>query len=1105
MGQTTLPDASTAALTAARRIQQQLQFNAELVRQRGNWWQAGIVLLAIAAASLSVLSCVDASDPSAETVRSFSRTGLVLVGLALSILMVRSPDERNRPVEQALSSGAAAAARATYLYRTLLQYTPQRAVWLNQQLTRIQQDIQEQLGTDWVLHLPSGDENQESQDLSDLSDLKVEEYIQQRLVPELTAANQHMIQSAQQRTRYQFASVFSAGMVVLLPILNPHWMVGSAIAATIAIGSLFWQQVLRLGDRIDSDRQLALGLNLLKNAWESQGNTASGDDVLLVWATEHLLEEPYRQTGDRLRESLTLLERGNPDLISWLLSQAGDLGQVQFALPVASKPEILDPLEAIAPVSPEKAEAKAVAAKMAAIDAAKADAKPGNNQLLPAVAATAAAAIAKPAAVATVKAEAHSAKRGRPHAFVVMPFGRKQGPDGRWIDFNAIYQDLIKPALEDAGFESFRADEESSSGDIISDMFQELLLADLVVADLSIDNANVFYELGIRHALRRRGVVHIQAGRAYMPFDIFNVRTLPYKCDENGCPDHNFVEKDKQNLAKMILATWNSERNRVHSPIFNLLTGLPEPDRKALRTPLATGYWEEYTNLQSKIAIAQRQKRIGDVVLLAEEVNNPLIKEDIVAEAASALASIGNSALALKQYQQGLKINPENTFFRCQEAFHLNRLGQADEAIVKLEKLLKDVPNYVDAFNKLARIYKDLWRNAWKDIEDEKLRIQAAYESSFLLQKSIENCLRGYRVDQNQYYSGINALMLSAVLEHLATTVQEESGDSQEMTYRSLIPALQGAIQFCLESSLNHDPNDYWAALSLGDLSVCVADSPKQVATSYRKALAVLWNNSTAVEATLGQLRLLERLAFRPAHVQAGIKVLEADLVRSQQIEGKFDPVREEDTKPSKVLLFTGHMIDRPDRKQPRFPVEMESEVQQKLENLLDKLEAHEGCLAILPGLACGGDILFAEACLKRDISIEVYLPFEPGKFIQESVSFAGDAWVKRFYDIYNNPNVTRHLQPTRLGEVPEGDSPFIRNNRWALYSTLVNDISRIRLIALWNGQTGDGPGGTADMVNQVRQLGGIVEHLDITKFDYWKKPGSRKLDQIFTKLEVSQ
>ena len=76
----------------------------------------------------------------------------------------------------------------------------------------------------------------------------------------------------------------------------------------------------------------------------------------------------------------------------------------------------------------------------------------------------------------------------RPHAFVIMPFGKKKGADGAIYDFNAVYSQLIKPALEMAGFEPFRADEETASGDILTDMFQELLLADLCIADMSIDN-----------------------------------------------------------------------------------------------------------------------------------------------------------------------------------------------------------------------------------------------------------------------------------------------------------------------------------------------------------------------------------------------------------------------------------------------------------------------------------------------------------------------------------------------------------------------------------------------------------------------------------------
>ena len=72
----------------------------------------------------------------------------------------------------------------------------------------------------------------------------------------------------------------------------------------------------------------------------------------------------------------------------------------------------------------------------------------------------------------------------RPRAFVVSPFGVKPGLDKSPIDFDSVYSELIKPALLDAGLEAFRADLEQRAGSIHSDMFQELLLADLVIADL---------------------------------------------------------------------------------------------------------------------------------------------------------------------------------------------------------------------------------------------------------------------------------------------------------------------------------------------------------------------------------------------------------------------------------------------------------------------------------------------------------------------------------------------------------------------------------------------------------------------------------------------
>ena len=78
-------------------------------------------------------------------------------------------------------------------------------------------------------------------------------------------------------------------------------------------------------------------------------------------------------------------------------------------------------------------------------------------------------------------------------AFVIMPFGQKKAPDGTAIDFDAVYQDLFVPAIAAAGMMPHRADADRRGGSIHLDMFQDLLLAEFVVADLTLDNPNVWY------------------------------------------------------------------------------------------------------------------------------------------------------------------------------------------------------------------------------------------------------------------------------------------------------------------------------------------------------------------------------------------------------------------------------------------------------------------------------------------------------------------------------------------------------------------------------------------------------------------------------------
>ena len=696
----------------------------------------------------------------------------------------------------------------------------------------------------------------------------------------------------------------------------------------------------------------------------------------------------------------------------------------------------------------------------------------------------------------SVKSEVQKSdsREAKPHAFVVMPFGIKEGFDGTTINFNAIYQDLIKPALEEAGFEPFRADEETTTGDILTDMFQELLLADLAICDLSIDNANVFYELGIRHAFRSRGVVHIQSGRAYMPFDIFNVRTIPYHTTDEGVPDPEFLEKDIQSISRVCRDTWASDQDAIHSPVFNLLTGLKEPDRKTLRTPLATGFWREYDEWRERVTIAQRQKRIGDIMLLTEEISNPLIKEEAIDQAGRALRGMNRHELALQQYRQGIELNSKNMEFRRQEAFHLNRLGRVDEAIVKLENLLQEEPSDTEAISYLGRIYKDMWTDSWMNIDDEKTRLQEAFDASHWLVKSIQTYLKGFYYDLNEYYPGINALTLSIILDHLAEQY-DEGDDPDVQAILGILPNLKGTLELCLENLAQDEASDYWTLVSLAELMVMTANEPKFVKRAYKKALTAARKNIFFLQASIDQLEILDFLALRPDYVDIGVQVLKDEIRRIRKEQPKDEAEKPEEKKivQEKVYLFTGHKIDSENATERRFLPEMEKEARKRIDAALDKYKAGKNDLAVTAGAACGGDIIFIEACLERKMTVEVHLPYSEPQYIKDNVTFAGDEWVERFYNLRNHPGVNLNFQLDHVGKPKADTSAYERNNRWALYSSLLHGIDRVRLIALWDGKVTETDRDgllVSHMVEEMRFVGGFVEHINTTKFDYWQAGG---------------
>ena len=651
------------------------------------------------------------------------------------------------------------------------------------------------------------------------------------------------------------------------------------------------------------------------------------------------------------------------------------------------------------------------------------------------------------------------------HVFVAMPFGIKAADDGRPIDFDRIYAELIRPALESAGLEVFRADEEQSAGDIRADMFQELLMADLVVADLTLDNPNVWYELGVRHALRARGVILVQGPRAAQPFDIYTDRKLSYHL-KDGAPDPQTLAADKANLANMAKNTLNAWRGRKTSPVYSLLPNLEEPEWTRLRVGNALEYWENYDEWATRIEVARNANRPEDILVLADEAPATPQRVEAHLQAGEALRRMQHFNFALEQCDLALEFAPDNHEAARQRGVCLQRLRRTDEARATYKRLLEVDTDDVDAWELLGRLDKEEWINAWRIAghTPEQMRSDAAYEDA-LLRDTIHSYSTAFRTCPGHYLSGINAVMMMYVYRDL-------TGD---MRYDAEAAIMAGGVAWAASCERN-DANRFWALANLGGLAIIDSD-PAAVGAAFREAIAHVDNDWLAIEATYQHMCLLADLGFRPDNVNAAIATLERAMQRMRP------PVSQR--QPDKVFLFSGHMIDSPDRAEPRFPADKEGIAAARIGEVLDSLGAGPDDLAIAQG-AAGGDILFAEACLARGVPFQMLLPLEEPDFIEASVlpSANGEAWRQRYLALRDKLALPPRIMLDELGPLPrdrEGHemNAFERCNLWLLYSALAQGIDRVRFICLWNGGGGDGPGGTGHMVHEVKRRTGQVRWLD--------------------------
>ncbi|MDI3491231.1 MAG: hypothetical protein PWP11_2508 [Thauera sp.] len=607
----------------------------------------------------------------------------------------------------------------------------------------------------------------------------------------------------------------------------------------------------------------------------------------------------------------------------------------------------------------------------------------------------------------------------KPHVFVAMPFGVKPGHDGSPIDFNRIYDDYLVPALAAAGLDVFRADEELRAGDIRTDMFQELLIADLVVADLTLDNPNVWYELGVRHALRARGVILVQGPRPTQPFDIYTDRKLHYRL-KDGMPDPATLAEDREALTRMAVATLQAWQGRKLSPVYNLLPNLREPDWKTLLLAERNEFSVAYEEWASRMEVARQKTRAGDILVLADETPTRALRIEARRAAGEALLKLRHYDFALEQF----------------------------EAVLALLS---------------GRVEKDNWMSRWRrdGASAVELHEAAAFEDAALAD-AIEPYRKAFIIDPSHHYSGINALTLQMLRRHL--------GGADEPV---LIDNLVGGVLWAALTAQERSHKDYWARASYAEL--CLLVNPLDtVRREYGATAAAANGDWFALDSSRQTLCLLRDLEFRPPETAAALGIIDREISR-----------RTPPFQPRRVFLFSGHMIDAPDRASPRFPPDKEAIAAQGIAAALDALGAGPGDLALAQG-ASGGDLLFLEACKARGVRLQLMLPFAEPEFIERSILPAADGarWCERYYTLRAGLPDAPRIMPTELGPLPktgrtERMNAYERCNRWLLNTALAWGVDRVHFVCLWNGASGDGTGGTAHMYEEVKRRTGRVSWID--------------------------
>ena len=657
-----------------------------------------------------------------------------------------------------------------------------------------------------------------------------------------------------------------------------------------------------------------------------------------------------------------------------------------------------------------------------------------------------------------------------PRAFVIRPFGRKKDNAGQEIDFEAIHDALIGPALAATGVSGDTTGEIVEPGNIRSDMFSAILAADVVICDITIHNANVFYELGIRHALRKRSTVLLRGHPIAdkIPFDLITDRYIEYSIAN--------AKDASDELEDAIKNALETERES-DSPVFLMLPSLMEADPDASN-------WIVPKELSEDVQLAQDAQSIGWLRLLASEVKGQLFESKGLALIAEAQLRIGDLEGALESWeaireadaldaQANLSLANvyERLYRRDKNSSHLTKSEQA------VDRILSSKPNpalRAEAMALKARNQKTRWRERFEDADTVEERRALALRPELL--SSYEYYRQAFLSDLNAYWPGLAALQMGTIIENFADessdwpalfeTDREARVQREEIIEE--VTELQYLVRAAVEANVAQGRKiDVWLQVTQADVLFLTSDRLPRVLHAYERAIPK--HEAYAWESARGQLELFRDLGVR--HELAS-KVI--DMMDRQLGSTEIEAVAEET--PQRVILFAGHRIENSDD-DPYLPlVKDESRAKALIRSQLETLVNGDPRVEAFAPATPGANILFHEVCQELGLQSTLCLPVRRRDYARTAFGSL-DGWKSRFLALAQQRPVLELSGTVGLPSWLEaaGIDQWERGNRWVLEHSLTRQAESVHLLALWDGTESRRSGDTDHMIALARQSGLIA------------------------------